>query len=238
MLSTTHARKITLMTFESQSTIEEQTMDEQSTQEAKAKRSFRVFGGLGVIMTIYVILAVTAALFYPNGYSPLTKTLSQLGNSKFNPAGAIFYNAGVFLVSGSTIFLATALLILPKQWLTPRGGSRRTMFYLSVSAMVLFGLFLFLTALFPADANDALNVLFTLVFLVCLELFVVFSSLGIRRMKDHILWLPPFGFFVSIANLLFVAAFVVMGYAIFSWVSSIITWSYMLAFVYEFSYVE
>jgi len=213
-------------------------MGEQSTQEVKARRSFRVFRGLGVILTIYVILAVTAALFYPNGYSPLTKTLSQLGNSKFNPAGAIFYNAGVFLVSGSTIFLATVLLILPKQWLTPRGGSRRTMFYLSISAMLLFGLFLFLTALFTPDANDALNVLFTLVFLVCLELFIVFSSLGIRRMKDHILWLPPFGFIVSIANLLFVVAFVVMGYAIFSWVSSIITWSYMLAFFYEFSYVE
>ena len=205
-------------------------------QEAKAKRSFRALRGLGVILTIYVTLAVTAALFYPNGFSPLTNTLSQLGNSKSNPTGAIFYNAGVLLVSGSTIFIATVLLILPKQWLTPRAGSRRTMFYLSTSFMVLFSLFLFLTALVPAGVNDALNGLFSLVFLVCLELFVVFSSLGVRRMKDHISWLPAFGFIVAVANILFIIASV-MEYAIFSWVLSITTWSYMLAFIYEFSYV-
>jgi len=140
------------------------------------------------------------------------------------------------LVSASTIFIATVLLILPKQWLTPRAGSRRTMFYLSTSFMVLFSLFLFLTALVPAGVNDALNGLFSLVFLVCLELFVVFSSLGVRRMKDHISWLPAFGFIVAVANILFIIASV-MEYAIFSWVLSITTWSYMLAFIYEFSYV-
>jgi hypothetical protein len=204
--------------------------------EGKPKRSFRALRGFVIIVLTYAVLAVAAAFFYPNGFSPLTNTLAQLGDSKFNPTGAIFYNVGVLLVSGSTVFIAALLLILPKQWLTPRGGSRRTLFYLSASFMVLFSFFFLLTALVPNGVNEALNGLFSLIFLVCLELFIVFSSLGVRRMKDHIRWLPAFGFTVAIANLLLVVASAVTGYPIFSWVLSVTTWSYMLAFIYEFSY--
>jgi hypothetical protein len=204
--------------------------------EDKPKRSFRALYGFVIILLIYAFLVATAAFLYPNGFSPLDNTLAQLGDSKFNPTGAIFYNVGVLLVSGSTVFIATLLLILPKQWLTPRGGSRRTLFYLSATFMVLFSLFLLLTALVPTGVNDASNGLFTLIFLVCLELFIVFSSLGVRRMKDHIQWLPAFGFTVAIANLLLVIASAITGYPIFSWALSVTTWFYMLVFIYEFSY--
>ena len=203
--------------------------------EGKPKRSFRALRGFVIIVLIYTVLAMIAAFFYPNGFSPLTNTLAQLGDSRSNPLGSIFYNVGVLLVSGSTVFIAALLLILPKQWLTPRGGSRRKLFYLSASFMVSFSFFFLLTALVPNWVNEALNGLFTLIFLVCLELFIVFSTLGVRRMKDHIRWLPAFGFTVAIANLMLVVASAVTGYSIFSWVLSVTTWSYMLAFVYQFS---
>lgn len=204
--------------------------------EAKKKRSLRSLTGLLVILLIYMILTLIASTFYTKSYSPLTNTLAQLGNPKLNPSGAIFYNIGVLLVSGSTFLIAFLLLILPKQWLTPRGGNRRMFFYLSASFMMLFGFFYLLTALVPSGSDDSVNSLFTLIFLVCLELFFVFSAAGVRRMKDHIPWVPSFGFTIAAVNLLLVAASAITGMQIISWIMPITSWSYMSVFVYEFSY--
>jgi hypothetical protein len=204
--------------------------------EAKKKRSYRSLVGLSIILLAYVALSIIASTFYPQGFSPMTNTLGNLGNPKLNPSGAMFYNAGMLIVSGATGVTAILLLILPKQWLNPRsGGKRRTFFYLSTFCMLGFSFFLALTALFPAGAYDATNTLFTLIFLVWLELFIVFSSIGITRLKDHYRLLPTFGFAIAIADIFLVVASKVNGYPIFSWALSLMTWPYMIAVIYEFS---
>jgi hypothetical protein len=204
--------------------------------ESKNKRSLRSLTGLFIILLIYTILALAAYTFYPQDFSPLTNTLTQLGNPILNPSGAIFYNIGVLLVSGSTVFIAVLLLILPKQWLTPRGGNRRLFFYLSTSFMMLFSFFYMLTAFVPSGGDDAVNSLFTLIFIVSLELFIVFSAAGARRMKDHLRWVPAFGFTIAAVNLLLIVVSAISGLQIISWILPVATWSYMLAFIYEFSY--
>jgi hypothetical membrane protein len=84
--------------------------------EAEKKRSLRSLKGFVIILLIYAVLAVTASLFYPKGFSPLTNTLAQLGDPQLNPSGAIFYNIGAFFICGSTFFIVFALLISPKYW--------------------------------------------------------------------------------------------------------------------------
>lgn len=203
--------------------------------EAKQKRSFHALSGFAIIVLIYAALAVTAAFFYPKGFNPLTNTLTQLGDPEFNPAGAIFYNIGVFAICGMTVFIVIALLIAPKQWLTSRGATRKRLFYLTLTFMFLFALFYVITILVPSSVDYGFNSLFTLLFLACLELFIACSSIGIRRLKEYVPWIPPFGFAVAILNLLLVLASALTRFAIFSWITAFLSWSYMAAFIYEFS---
>jgi hypothetical protein len=202
---------------------------------AGKKRSIRSLTGLAIMLLVYVALAVTAFSFYPKGFSPLTNTLAQLGDPKLNPSGAIFYEAGVFVVSAMTIFVAIMLLVLPKQWIASRGTHPKlVLFYLTSCFMLLFSFFYLLTALFPS-ADNGLNELFSLIFLVSLELFIVFSAVGIRRLRGHVGWIPNFGFAAAILVFFFVLASATTGATIFSWIIGITSWSYTLAFLYEFS---
>lgn len=203
--------------------------------EVQQKRSLRALSGFVIVVLIYVASTVTASFFYPNGFGPLTNTLAQLGDPESNPAGAIFYNLGVFVICGSTFFIVIALLIASKQWLTVRGATRKRLFHLTVTFMFLFTLFYLLTVLVPSSTDYGLNSLFTLLFVACLELFVVCSAAGIKRLKHHVSWIPPFGFAVAILNLLLILASAISGFSFFGWVTAFTSWSYMLAFVYEFS---
>jgi hypothetical protein len=152
-----------------------------------------------------------------------------------NPSGAVFYNIGVLIICGSTFFIVFALLIAPKNWLTPRGGKKRTIFYLTLSFMFLFTLFFLLTVFIPSSTNYGVNSLFTLFFLACLELFVACSAVGIRRLSAHVPWIPQFGFAVLAVNLLLILASIMTALSIFSWIIAFLSWSYTVACLYEFS---
>ena len=104
--------------------------------------------------------------------------------------------------------------------------------------MLTFTVFYVLTTFVPAGKDEALNSLFSLVFLASLELFIVFSSAGIRKLKEHVSWIPGFGFAVALANFLLVMASAVTAWSIFSWVITVLSWSYTVAFLYEFSATE
>jgi hypothetical protein len=52
-----------------------------------------ISGFLEVIF--YIGLKIISYLLYPSSFSPLNNWASDLGNSSFNPRGAIYYNLGV-----------------------------------------------------------------------------------------------------------------------------------------------
>ena len=203
--------------------------------QAKNMRSMHALRIFGIVLLIYAVLAAAAAVLFPSGFNPLTNTLQQLGNSELNPSGAILYNIGVFVICGMTLLMVIILLVSPKQWLTSRGAKRRVLFYFTLAFMFLFTLFYVVATLVPSSSDYGLNSLLTLLFIVFFELFVVCSALGIRRLKDYVAWIPRFGFAVAVINLLLVVASAVSGFSLFSWILSVLSWSYMVAFFYEFS---
>ena len=198
-------------------------------------RSFRALKGFLVIVLIYAALTAVSCIFYPKGFSPLTNTLAQLGDPQFNPSGAIYYNIGACLICGSTFFTVAALLITPKQWLTARGAKRKRIFYLTLTFMFLFALLYVLLILVPSSANHGFNSMLTLLFIACLELYITSSAVGTRKLNEHIPWVPWFGFTVAILILLLVTASAITGFSIFGWIVSALSWSYTVAFLYEFS---
>lgn len=50
-----------------------------------------------VVILIFGVSVFTSWAFYPKPYSPFTNWLSDLGNSNYNPKGAIFFNVGLIL---------------------------------------------------------------------------------------------------------------------------------------------
>ena len=61
-----------------------------------------VIPGILVIGFFYTFTFISLA-FYPSSFSPLNNWLSDLGNSSYNPNGAILYNLGCVL-TGSALF--------------------------------------------------------------------------------------------------------------------------------------
>jgi hypothetical membrane protein len=61
------------------------------------------FAGIAVIV-LYCVFTFSSWALYPTAYSPVTNWLSDLGNSTYNPNGAILYNAGCIL-TGIALFL-------------------------------------------------------------------------------------------------------------------------------------
>ncbi|MFX0189047.1 MAG: DUF998 domain-containing protein [Candidatus Hodarchaeota archaeon] len=66
-------------------------------------RIISVIPGIFVIVSYYTFTFISLALC-PSPISPLDNWLSDLGNSSYNPNGAIFYNIGCIL-TGSALFI-------------------------------------------------------------------------------------------------------------------------------------
>lgn len=56
-----------------------------------------------LVIAFYCIFTFTSLALYPPPFSPIDNWLSDLGNSSFNPNGAIFYNLGCIL-TGISLF--------------------------------------------------------------------------------------------------------------------------------------
>jgi hypothetical protein len=56
-----------------------------------------------LVILFYCAFTLTSIAFFPRPVSPLNDWLSDLGNSSYNPQGAIFYNVGCVL-TGLALF--------------------------------------------------------------------------------------------------------------------------------------
>jgi hypothetical membrane protein len=55
------------------------------------------------VVVLYCVFTFASLALYPTTYSPVTNWLSDLGNSSYNPKGAVFYNLGCIL-TGIALF--------------------------------------------------------------------------------------------------------------------------------------
>jgi hypothetical membrane protein len=102
---------------------------------------------LGVVLSaLYIALGVAAAMHYPHPFSPLHDWLSDLGNRRLNPHGALFYRIGSAL-GGITMIAFFASLAI---W-----RSSKTVQSVALTAMQLLGALagaaFIMTAIYPAD---------------------------------------------------------------------------------------
>ena len=199
------------------------------------KEFLRLFSGFLTIIVIYVILVLIAFSYYPKDFSPPTNTLAQLGNPKLNPSGALFYNIGVFVISSPAFLIIALTMVFAGKWRASLNPRRKIVLYSTLIFMFLFSIFNIMTAIVPSSSNDTINRLFSLFFFITFELFIVFSAFGIQKTKDHIGWIPFLGFAAALLNILLFLGVIIAHLTVANWLITATSWSYMTAFIYEWT---
>ncbi|MEJ2295248.1 MAG: DUF998 domain-containing protein, partial [Candidatus Lokiarchaeota archaeon] len=72
------------------------------------KLKLMLIPGIFVIL-LYCIFTVISIALFPPPFSPLDNWLSDLGNSSYNPNGAVFYNIGCVLTGAALILFYISL---------------------------------------------------------------------------------------------------------------------------------
>jgi len=166
---------------------------------ARKVSKWRVLSIGGVLVIVfYCTLTLASIVLFPGPVSPLTAWLSDLGNSSYNPLGAIFYNVGCVL---------TGLALFPffvgfYQWYTSEKW-RKSLIIVTQAvgfggafALVMIGVF--------SEDYGAIHHLWSVTFFVFNLLVLI---LGNMALMTHIKFIRPigyYGFIVAVINLVFV----------------------------------
>ena len=202
--------------------------------EAKKRTKQRSLIGFLIVVCIYVVLVIIALFLFPEPFSPLSKTLAQLGNPGANPSGAIAYNIGTVFASLPIVLIVGFSLTLWRPTMSKTFQKGKAYFYLTAAFFLSAAVFNILTAIIPVGTNNDLNSLLSLCSFISFQLFAAISALGIRGNANHTRLVPELGFATVFGNILL---FVLLsaGLIIASLVMTVLFWAYIVAFIYETS---
>lgn len=115
-------------------------------------------------------------VFYPQDFDPVRNWLSDLGNARDHPTGAIFYNAGC-IIGG---LLVGGLYVGLGQW---RNGDRVLGRLLTIGQVsgLISSLALILSAVFNIGQNRMLHGRFSMVLTIGLTWFLSFTNTALLR---------------------------------------------------------
>lgn len=166
-----------------------------------------------VAACIYLAFTLTAILYYPLPYSPLTNWLSDLGNPTQNPTGAIYYNTGGIITSAVLIVFFVGMY-------TWSAGDKKGKIFLTLSQVfgIVFALAFLMSALFPLGVNDSVHSMFSIMLFVFVGFFEIFSASATRRNPSAPRWLVYFGFAAAMINFAFGVSFNFMDLFVGEWI--------------------
>jgi hypothetical protein len=145
-----------------------------------------LFGLLAVVA--YVCLTLIAGLHYPGSYSPLAKSLSDLGDPTQSPAGAAFYNTGGILLG--TLLVPFYLSL--RRWNT----GDRTLKVLVIGAQavgLLSSVGLVLSCVFPLGIDSLAHGAWAGEAFFFSMFFWIFSAFAQLRNPGAVQWMAYFG---------------------------------------------
>jgi hypothetical membrane protein len=131
-------------------------------------------------------------------YSPVENWLSDLGNSSFNPNGAIFFNVGCVL-TGIALFPFFAGLY---KWYTEEKWRKisliitQTLGSLAAFSLVMIGVF--------SEDYEEMHHLWSAVFFVLILIVLILLGVSLFTHPNYIRRIAYYGFVVAIINLIFV----------------------------------
>jgi hypothetical membrane protein len=162
-----------------------------------SKRAVLPAAGVLVIL-FYCAFTLTSVLLFPRPVSPLNDWLSDLGNSSYNPRGAIFYNVGCVL---------TGLALLPffvgfYYWYTDEKW-RKSLIVVTQAVGFIAAFALIMIGVFSEDAG-AIHHLWSLMFFILNLLVLILANVSLMTHRKFIRPIGYYGLIVAVINLLFV----------------------------------
>ncbi len=147
---------------------------------------------------LYYGFMIPGALLHP-GYSPLTNTVSEIGNTSKNPNGWIFFSL-------SLIFMAFVLLYFIyglKAWYVSDSTVKK--YIIPAQIIGYFNSFtLIMIAIHPTNLFSDAHNFWSLMDFICIELVILFAVIGLRNhsaYKNQLSIIALFDFVVCIVYL-------------------------------------
>ena len=150
---------------------------------------------MGIIL--YCAFTFTSWALYPTSYSPVENWLSDLGNSSFNPEGAIFFNVGCVL-TGIALFPFFSGLY---KWYTEEKW-RKISLIITQTLGSLAAFSLMMIGVFSEDYGE-MHHLWSVVFFVLILIVLILGGVSLFTHPNYIRPIAYYGFVVAIINLIF-----------------------------------
>lgn len=154
-----------------------------------------------MVIAFFCAFTFTSWTLYPTSYSPVENWLSDLGNSKYNPNGAILYNAGCVL-TGIALFPFFAGLY---KWYTEEKWRKisltltQTLGSLAAFSLMMIGVF--------SEDYGKIHGQWSAVFFVLILIVLILLGVSLFTHPNYIRWIAYYGFVVAIINLLFLLVY-------------------------------
>lgn len=139
-------------------------------------------GGFLVIM-IFLTCTFASSMLYSGSYSPLNNWLSDLGNSKNNPTGHIFFNLGC-VFAGSSMLLAVIGLV---KWKT-NNYKQNKLILVSQYIGILMSFALIMVGIFSEDYGK-IHYVWAAVFFITLFIFMIIINFTLKNHASYIKWI-------------------------------------------------
>jgi len=173
-----------------------------------------------LVILFYCAFTFTSIVLFPRPVSPVNDWLSDLGNSSYNPQGAIFYNLGCVL-TGLALFPFFAGFYY---WYTDEKW-RKSLIVITQAVGFIAAFALMMIGVFSEDAG-AIHHTWSLVFFVFNLLVLILANVSLMTHRKFIKPIGYYGLIVAVINLLFVGlaytsilewftVFTVLGYVAF-----------------------
>jgi len=161
-----------------------------------------------LVIGIYCVFTFSSLALFPPPFSAFTNWLSDLGNSIYNPNGAILYNLGCIL-TGIILF---PFFIGMYKWYREEILHKLVMIGLQATGC-FSGFALIMVGIFSEDF-PAPHVFWSEVFFAVNLVVLIISSVALYVHPDFIKWISVYGIIVAVINLLFVF---ILGTPILEW---------------------
>jgi hypothetical protein len=176
------------------------------------------------VIILYCAFTFTSWALYPTPYNPVDNWLSDLGNSTYNPSGAILYNLGCIL-TGIALFLFFGGLY--KWYINEKG---RKILLMITQAIGLFAAFsLVMIGVFSEDYGEP-HSLWSSIFFVLNLLVLILMGVSLFTHPNYMKPIAYYGFIVAAINLLFVLVYRI---PLFEWFTVFTALGYVGLLVYN-----
>jgi len=151
-----------------------------------------------LVILFYCAFTFTSIVLFPRPVSPMSDWLSDLGNSSYNPQGAIFYNVGCVL-TGLALFPFFAgfyYWYTDEKWRKSLVMITQAVGFIAAFALMMIGVF--------SENAGAIHHLWSLAFFVSNLFVLILANVSLMTHRKFIRPIGYYGLIVAVINLLLV----------------------------------